>query len=126
MEPRYEEAPTPRCRLVRPANRLEPVRPSTIHCWSVPRTYRAYGSLHSIQSFVSRDVRLGGRRFCRTCLPVFLSENHDLDCHEEDAKVQPHREILDVVQVVAHLLRLFFETVGISITDLGPTGNAGQ
>src|SRR6476659_3480254 len=83
-------------------------------------------SLHRIQSFVSRDVRLGDRRLFRTYLPALLSENHDLDCHEEDAEVQPHREIFDVVQVVAHLLRLFLETIGISVTDLCPAGNAGQ
>ena len=34
--------------------------------------------------------------------------------------------MLDVVQVVAHLLRLFLEIVGVPVTDLGPPRDPGR
>src|SRR5262249_37549809 len=53
-----------------------------------------------------------------------LAKGHDLHRVEEDADVEPEREILDVVQVVPHLLGLFLEIVRVPEPDLRPAGDA--
>src|SRR5580765_1071270 len=53
-----------------------------------------------------------------------LAEHHDLHRVEEDAHIEPERQMLDVVEVVAHLLRLFLEVVRVPQPDLRPARDA--
>src|SRR6266850_1170319 len=47
----------------------------------------------------------------------------DLRGVDEDPEIEPQRHVLDVVEVVAHLLRLFVEVVGVAVADLRPAGD---
>src|SRR5437867_4811534 len=54
--------------------------------------------------------------------PRPAAEEDDLHGVEEDPEVEPEGKVLDVVQVVAHFLDLFFEVVGVAVADLRPPG----
>src|SRR5688500_18510172 len=54
------------------------------------------------------------------------TEQHDLHGIEEHSEIQPQREMLDVVEVVPHLLGLFLQVVGVAIAHLRPPGDPGS
>src|SRR6266478_3839741 len=56
---------------------------------------------------------------------VAPTEKHDLHRVEQDAEVESGRLVLDVVEVVPHLLRLLLEIVGVAVADLRPARDAG-
>ena len=43
---------------------------------------------------------------------------------EKNAQIEPRRHVLDVVQVVAHLLGFFLEAVGVALPNLRPPGES--
>src|SRR2546428_780411 len=53
------------------------------------------------------------------------SEHDDLDRVDHDGEVEPDRRVLDVIEVVTHLLDLFLEAVRVAVPDLCPPGDAG-
>ena len=53
-----------------------------------------------------------------------LTQQDDFDRPDQNIQIQTQGAMLDVIQIVAHLLRFLFETVGISIANLGPTRDA--
>src|SRR5258708_24756165 len=53
------------------------------------------------------------------------AEQNDLERVDHNPDVEPERDVLDVVEVVTHLLDLFFEAVRIAIPDLRPARDAG-
>src|SRR5688572_32449598 len=53
------------------------------------------------------------------------AEEDDFDGVEEHPEVEPEREMLDVIQVVPHLLGLFLQVVGVAVAHLGPPRDAG-
>src|SRR2546422_8123888 len=54
-------------------------------------------------------------------VPRFPTLQNDLYRLEEDAEIEPWGHMLQVVEVVAHLLRLFVEVVGVAVADLRPS-----
>src|SRR5262249_34345800 len=44
----------------------------------------------------------------------------------DDREVEPERSVLDVVQVVAHLLGFLIDVVGVAVLNLRPAGHAGS
>src|SRR5262245_66674804 len=52
-------------------------------------------------------------------------EEDGLDRVEENAEVEADREMLDVIEVVSHLLSLFVEIIRVSVPNLCPAGDSG-
>ena len=74
-----------------------------------------------------RAAPAGHRAAARRRPPDFarpLAEDHDADGLEQDARVEPERPVLDVEEVVPHLLGLFLEVVRVAVAHLRPAGDA--
>ena len=73
----------------------------------------------------ARTGRRAGARGSGSDVERRPSAQHRLHRVGEDPKIEPERAVLDVVQVVPHLLDLLLEVVRVPVADLGPAGDAG-
>src|SRR5262249_9562552 len=112
-------------------------RPSRISTPRFERTRRSRRPLHSGQTKTSSAEvfmgsaasSLGGEAAAHR---LFLqhgggavAQQHDADGSDQDVEVEEERAVLDVVQVVPHLLGLLFDVVGVAVAHLRPAGDTG-